>query len=233
MPDSDKELRIKITTAADASGLKQTLDALKEVSDAAKNGAPGDGENAPPDFPRSRAGDARAAGADPAGEIASESTLRLALNPVAAVARLLSAAAGAVNDQLSGLQAELAAARARSGGARDARSHDADPPTPPAEEISPGRGGNSAAPTSPPPDPAAGGGDIPQLAQRTNAGQTALLSSLAGLLQFNLGSTRELLGLIRAGQQDQARVRNEIAELRRSLANLQTSRQSGQPIPPP
>jgi hypothetical protein len=71
MPDSDKELKIRITTAADTSALKQTADALSRVSEAAKNGAlsvsalHGSAGDLPEGFPFSRGAKETPAASDP------------------------------------------------------------------------------------------------------------------------------------------------------------------------
>lgn len=231
MSDFDKELKIKITTAADTSGLKQISDALKDVSDSAQKDLSFSGEDAPTgDFPGiNRASDDAP---EPGGEFSHAAALQPALNSLADAARLLFLAAGAVNEQLSGLNAQPSAARDSSGSAKNVRTNALAAPGEPAEETGPAA--TFAATSAPQPSGLADqAADSLQLGKKISGEQSAALNSLASLLQLTLGSTRDMLDLIRNNRQDLVALQNEIAQLKRSVANLASARGNpGNPTPP-
>lgn len=224
--DSDKELKIKITTAADTSGLKQISDALKDVSDAAQKDLPFTGDAASArEFP----------GGNEAGDIAREPrgefpavALQPALNSLADAAKLLFLAANAVNEQLSGLNPQPSAMDNSLAFDKAVPASALGWPGQPAEETSP-----AAASTPPPSGLANYAAESLQLGRKINSEQSALLNSLASLLQLTLGSTRDMLDLVRQGRQDHAALQNEIGQLKRSVANLASARGNpGNPTPP-
>ena len=230
--DSDKELKIKITTAADTSGLKQISDALKDVSDSAQKDLSLTGEDTPS---RDLPGGNRASGdaPEPGGESSHAAALQPALNSLADAARRLFIAAGAVNDQLLGLNTQTSGARNSPASDKNVLSHELAPPGQSAEETNPASA--SAADSTPRTGPglADRAADSLQLGKKINSEQSALLNSLASLLQLTLGSTRDMLDLIRKSRQDQAALQNEIAQMKRSIANLATARGNpGNPTPP-
>lgn len=229
MPDADKELKIRITTAADTSGLKQTAEALKEVSDAAKKShflhaenAPGAGPT-PPD-----AGDAPIAGANPPlAPSRVDNALASVLGSIAEAARLLLIAAGALDARASDLRL--------SPGAPQPTLAPADTFAAPASSAGTGAEGKSAPPDVEAPDSASTGPASAslQLARNISGDQSSLLNSLTSLLQLNRDSLGDTLDLVRRGLQDQAALRDEIAALKRSVAQLAAGRANpGMPTPP-
>lgn len=226
--DSDKEFKIKITTAADMSGLKQVSDALEDISDAAQPDLTLAGENSPPSAPPGLNGTS-AGNKTPGGEFpAAAAGLPPALRSLADAARLLLAAVETLNGQLPKSTAptpDRPENAPSSGSGAAVPSVSADPTT----------GGASvrASRASDEPDASGPGGDPLPFGTNVRTDQSTLLNSLANLLQSTSGSMRDLLGLVRQGQQDQAALRNEIETLKRSVANLSTSRSNpGLPTPP-
>ncbi len=232
MPDADKELKIRITTAADISGLKQTTEALKEVSDAAKKSPFLHAEDAPGAGPLPAiAGDSPIAAGDqpPPALPRVENVLLPALSSIAEAARLLLIAAGALDGQLSQLSSPPEAARpvtaagAFNPSAADSHSADAGDEDARAAASDDSPGFSPANPVS----------DSLQLGRQLSGDQAALLNSLAALLQVSRDSLRETLALVRDGLRDQAALREEVGGLRRAVAQLGAGRaNAGVPTPP-